>query len=159
MVKDSRRQGRVLLVATFLYGIAAILLRAVADVWLAVGAALLLGAFDAMATTIRHAAVQIDTPDELRGRVQAFYQMSSRGGPAIGDVVMGAFAGVVGPVVALTRRRPVPVLVGLALLPGRTSSATTGASSERRPGFPADPRPRTAPEQRCSGAVDLQWVT
>ena len=69
---------------------------------LAVVAAALLGAFDAMATTIRHAAVQIDTPDAIRGRVTAFYQMSSRGGPAIGDVVVGALAGVVGPVVALT---------------------------------------------------------
>ena len=68
---------------------------------MATGAALLLGSFDAMATTIRHAAVQIDTPDELRGRVTAFYQMSSRGGPAIGDTRMGAFAGVVGPVFAL----------------------------------------------------------
>jgi hypothetical protein len=42
-----------------------------------------------MATTILHAAVQIDTPDEIRGRVTAFSQMSSRGGPAIGDVVAG----------------------------------------------------------------------
>ncbi|TFV74913.1 MFS transporter [Blastococcus sp. CT_GayMR19] len=113
VVKDSRRQGRVLLGATFLYGIAAILLAQSPTVWLAVGAALLLGSFDAMATTIRHAAVQIDTPDELRGRVTAFYQMSSRGGPAIGDVVMGAFAGVVGPMVALTIGGFGPMLVAL----------------------------------------------
>jgi hypothetical protein len=57
--------------------------------------------------------VQIDTPDELRGRVTAFYQMSSRGGPAIGDVVMGAFAGVVGPAVALTVGGFGPILVAL----------------------------------------------
>ena len=114
VVKDSRRQGRVLLVSTFLYGIAAIGLAQSPTVWLAVGAALLLGAFDAMATTIRHAAVQIDTPDEIRGRVTAFYQMSSRGGPAIGDMAMGAFAGAVGPVVALTIGGFGPMLVALA---------------------------------------------
>ena len=114
VVKDSRRQGRVLLVSTFLYGIAAIGLAQSPVVWLAVGAALLLGAFDAMATTIRHAAVQIDTPDEIRGRVTAFYQMSSRGGPAIGDVAMGAFAGAVGPVLALTLGGIGPMLVALA---------------------------------------------
>ncbi|SEK91900.1 Predicted arabinose efflux permease, MFS family [Blastococcus sp. DSM 46786] len=113
VVKGSRRQGRVLLASTFLYGIAAIGLAQSPVVWLAVGAALLLGAFDAMATTIRHAAVQIDTPDEIRGRVTAFYQMSSRGGPAIGDVAMGAFAGVVGPVVALTVGGVGPMLVAL----------------------------------------------
>ena len=101
-VERSRRQGRVLLTATALYGVAAILLAQAPVFLVAVVAAGLLGAFDAMATTIRHAAVQIDTPDELRGRVTAFYQMSSRGGPALGDTAMGAFAGAVGPMVALT---------------------------------------------------------
>ena len=116
VVKDSRRQGKVLLVATLLYGFAAIGLAQSPTVWLAGGAALLLGAFDAMATTIRHAAVQIDTPDEIRGRVTAFYQMSSRGGPAVGDMAMGAFAGVVGPVVALTVGGFGPILVALGFL-------------------------------------------
>jgi len=101
-VERSTRQGRVLLVSTMLYGVAAILLAFSPVFALAVVAAALLGGFDAMATTIRHAAVQIDTPDEIRGRVTAFYQMSSRGGPALGDVVVGAFAGLVGPVVALS---------------------------------------------------------
>src|SRR5262249_29995240 len=101
-VQRSRRQGRVLLASTALYGCSAVLLAHSPVFVVAVLAAGLLGAFDAMATTIRHAAVQIDTPDEIRGRVTAFYQMSSRGGPAIGDVVVGAFAGIVGPVVALT---------------------------------------------------------
>jgi MFS family permease len=121
VVKDSRRQGRVVLGATFAYGLAAIALAQSPAVWLAVGAALLLGACDAMATTIRHAAVQIDTPDEIRGRVTAFYQMSSRGGPAVGDLLMGAFAGVVGPVVALTIGGFGPMLVaaGFASRPNR----------------------------------------
>lgn len=101
-VERSRRQGRVLLVSTMLYGLAAILLAFSPFFTMAIVAALLLGGFDAMATTIRHAAVQIDTPDEIRGRVTAFYQMSSRGGPALGDVVVGAFAGLAGPVVALS---------------------------------------------------------
>jgi MFS family permease len=110
-VQNSRRQGRVLLVSTALYGVSALLLAHAPVFVLALLAAGLLGAFDAMATTIRHAAVQIDTPDEIRGRVTAFYQMSSRGGPAIGDVVVGAFAGAVGPVVALTVGALTPILV------------------------------------------------
>jgi MFS family permease len=110
-VQHSRRQGRILLVSTALYGVAAILLAHASVFVLAVLAAGLLGAFDAMATTIRHAAVQIDTPDEIRGRVTAFYQMSSRGGPALGDVVVGAFAGLVGPVAALTVGALAPILV------------------------------------------------
>ena len=110
-VQNSRRQGRVLLASTALYGVSALLLAHAPAFVLALLAAGLLGAFDAMATTIRHAAVQIDTPDEIRGRVTAFYQMSSRGGPALGDVVVGAFGGAVGPVVALTVGALTPILV------------------------------------------------
>jgi MFS family permease len=145
VVKDSRRQGRVLLGATFVYGIAAIALAQSPVVVLAVGAALLLGACDAMATTIRHAAVQIDTPDEIRGRVTAFYQMSSRGGPAIGDLVMGAFAGVVGPVVALTVGGFGPMLValGFASRPNRVRDYRGVVEDEEpvEPVVPPDARP------------------
>ncbi len=119
VVEKSRRLGRVLLVSSALYGVSAILLAQSRLFTLALVAALLLGAFDAMATTIRHAAVQIDTPDELRGRVQAFYQMSSRGGPAIGDVTIGAAAGIVGVVPALTIGGVIPALVALAGLSRR----------------------------------------
>lgn len=143
VVKDSRRQGRVLLVATLLYGIAAVGLAQSPTVWFAVGAALLLGAFDAMATTIRHAAVQIDTPDEIRGRVTAFYQMSSRGGPAVGDMVMGAFAGVVGPVVALTIGGFGPMLValGFASRPNVVREYRGVIEDEEEPVAPPDARP------------------
>jgi hypothetical protein len=48
--------------------------------------------------------------------VQAFYQMSSRGGPAIGDLVVGAFAWVVGPVAALTVGGLGPILVAAGYL-------------------------------------------
>jgi MFS family permease len=116
VVGKSRRLGRVLLVSLALYGVSAILLAQAPVFGLALLAALLLGAFDAMATTIRHAAVQIETPDELRGRVSAFYQMSSRGGPAIGDVVVGAAAGILGPITALTLGGIVPAVIALGYL-------------------------------------------
>lgn len=98
----SRRLGRVLLLATGGFAVADIVLAQ--SHWFAVSlvAALGLGVADALATSIRHAAVQIETPDELRGRVSSIYQVSSRGGPAIGDAVVGAAAGLLGPVVALT---------------------------------------------------------
>jgi MFS family permease len=111
VVARSRRLGRVLLVSTAFYGLSAILLVQSPFFGLTLVAALLLGSFDAMATTIRHTAVQIETPDELRGRVQSFYQMSSRGGPALGDVAVGSFAGLVGPVPALSIGAVVTLLV------------------------------------------------
>lgn len=134
VVGRSRRLGRVVLVSLALYGVSAVLLAQSPAFGIAVLAALLLGAFDAMATTIRHAAVQLETPDELRGRVSAFYQMSSRGGPAIGDVVMGAAAGVLGPVAALSLGGIVPALVAMAFL-SRPNLVReyAGASSEEEP--------------------------
>lgn len=101
VVGRSRRLGRVLLVSTVAYGLSAILLARAVAVPVAVLALLLLGACDAMATTIRQAAVQLETPHDMRGRVSAIYQMASKGGPALGDTLMGSAAGALGPGVAL----------------------------------------------------------
>jgi MFS family permease len=101
VVGRSERLGRVLLCSTVAYGLSAILLARASVVPLAVLALLLLGAFDAMATTIRQAAVQLETPHELRGRVSATYQMASKGGPALGDTLMGAGAAALGPGLSL----------------------------------------------------------
>jgi MFS family permease len=112
----SRRSGRILLGATIGYGLVCVLFAHAGVLWLALLAALLLGLADALATTVRHAAVQLETPDELRGRVQGFYQMSSRGGPAIGDVNLGWLASLLGPVAALTLGGLVSVALGGWLL-------------------------------------------
>lgn len=101
VVGRSRRLGHVLLTSTVAYGLSAILLARAPGVVLVVAALLLLGACDAMATTIRQAAVQLETPHELRGRVSAIYQMASKGGPALGDTLMGSAAGALGPSVSL----------------------------------------------------------
>lgn len=116
VVDRARRLGRVLLISTVLYGLANVLLAQAHLFVIAVLAGLLIGGFDAMATTIRHAAVQLETPDELRGRVSAFYQMSSRGGPALGDTLVGAVAGAVGPVVALSLGGALAALYPLVFL-------------------------------------------
>jgi MFS family permease len=112
----SRRSGVLLLAATIAYGLACVLFAQARVLWLALAFALLLGLADALATTIRHSAVQLETPDELRGRVQGFYQMSSRGGPAIGDVNVGWLAALLGPVAALTLGGLVSVVYAGTLL-------------------------------------------
>jgi MFS family permease len=152
-VERSGRLGHVLLASTALYGLAAMLLAQSRWFALALLAALLLGAFDAMATTIRHAAVQVDTPDEIRGRVTAFYQMSSRGGPAIGDVVVGAFASVVGPVVALTVGGLGPILVAAAFL-ARPNVVRDYASAV----VLEDDAPASAPQPPAAESVDARPV-
>jgi hypothetical protein len=101
IVDRSDRLGRVVIVATVFYGLSAMLLAGSSAFALSLVAAGLLGVFDATSTSIRHATVQLETPDELRGRVSSLYGMASRGGPALGDVLVGAVAGIVGPVAAL----------------------------------------------------------
>jgi MFS family permease len=163
VVARSNRLGVVVLAATACYGLAAILLAQSRWFPLALAAALLLGAFDAMATTIRHAAVQVDTPDDIRGRVTAFYQMSSRGGPALGDLVIGAFAGVVGPVAALTIGGIGPVLVAAAFRARpnvvRDYTSASGAAPEPAPDSGPDPGPPAARPPaggRAAGASDTR---
>jgi MFS family permease len=104
-----RAVGAVLLAASAGYGVATIALAQ--SRWLAVSllAGLFIGACDAMATTIRQAAVQLETPDAMRGRVSAIYQMASRGGPALGDLDIGWLAGLMGPATALSAGALVPI--------------------------------------------------
>ncbi|MFB9831386.1 MFS transporter [Actinoallomurus acaciae] len=102
--------GKVVLAASAGYGVATLALAQSPWLPLALAAGLLIGVFDAMATTIRQAAVQLETPDTMRGRVSAIYQMASRGGPALGDVNIGWIAGFVGPVAALSLGSIAPIV-------------------------------------------------
>jgi MFS family permease len=104
------RTGHLLLGSTIGYGLCAIALAQ--SRWFAVAllAATGLGVFDAMGTAVRHTAVQLETPDEIRGRVSSLYQMASRGGPALGDLNTGWIASLLGPVTALTLGGMVPVV-------------------------------------------------
>jgi MFS family permease len=116
VVSFSRRLGAVLLVSTVLFGVADILLAQSRWFVLSIIAAIGLGAADAMSTTIRHSAVQLETPDALRGRVNSIYQMSSRGGPAVGNAVVGGVAGLLGPVTALTVGALVTIAYAAAMM-------------------------------------------
>lgn len=116
IVGKSRRLGRVLLWSSVGYGISVALFALAPGLVLMLLAGALIGGFDAMATSIRHAAVQLETPDGLRGRVSSIYQMASRGGPALGNVNIGWIAGLLGPVAGLTVGGLVSVIYAGSLL-------------------------------------------
>lgn len=65
--------------------------------------AALLGVTDAISMAIRHTAVQLSTPDELRGRVSSAMQISVQGGNSLGAINAGFAASALGagPAVAL----------------------------------------------------------
>jgi hypothetical protein len=137
VVGRSARLGRVLLWSTIGYGLSTVLLAQGRVLGLALLGGLLLGACDAMATTIRQAAVQLETPDDLRGRVSAIYQMASRGGPALGDLNIGWLAAALGPLGALTVGGFVPVVYAGGLLLRRGAVSRYAAAAE--PAEPAEP--------------------
>jgi MFS family permease len=101
-LRGFERKGWLILGATAGYACACMVLARAALFPVALGAATAIGLCDAMATTLRQVLVQVETPDRLRGRVTAAYQMVSRGGPSLGQAPMGALAVTVGAPGALT---------------------------------------------------------
>jgi MFS family permease len=87
-----RRQGRLLLGAVFVFGLAAILF-GLSRLYLVVfGALALMGASDSVSTIIRNTIRNLYTPDSLRGRMTGINQIFFMGGPQLGEVEAGAVA-------------------------------------------------------------------
>lgn len=126
------RSGVLVLGATAAYGLVVIGLGQAPMMVLALMAAAGLGLFDAIHTTIRHAAVQLEVPDTLRGRVTSTYQIASRGGPALGDLTIGGVAGALGPAMALSLGGIVPIVAaGAAAVWGHMVRSYQVPSHER----------------------------
>jgi ATP-dependent protease HslVU (ClpYQ) ATPase subunit len=54
------------------------------------------GASDAVSTILRNTIRQMQTPDELRGRMVSINQMFYLGGPQLGELEAGALAQIAG---------------------------------------------------------------
>jgi len=94
----NRRAGRVLLSAVALYG-AATLVFALSTVFLLSLAALAVaGAADMVSVVIRQSLVQLDTPDDMRGRVSAVNSVFIGASNQLGEFESGATAAWFGPV-------------------------------------------------------------
>jgi MFS family permease len=98
---DFHYKGRLMMGAILVYAGALATLGLAPWFWLALLAAGVLGMTDSMQATTRNGAIQMMTPDQLRGRVTAFGQMLQGGGPALGQSFMGAIASAVGASAAL----------------------------------------------------------
>ena len=96
LVGQLRRPGWVMLgaVAGYAVGLVGLGLSTSFPPALAFGA--LLGFTDAISMTIRHAATQVHTPDELRGRVSSVFQISVQGGNSAGALTAGFAAAALG---------------------------------------------------------------
>jgi MFS family permease len=90
------RQGKLLLGAVLVFGLATAWFGLVNNFWLAMLALLLVGAADAVSTIIRNTIRQLQTPDHIRGRMVGINQIFFGGGPQLGEIEAGAVAQFLG---------------------------------------------------------------
>ena len=73
----SRRVGRIMLLSVAVFGLATLVFALSSSFVLSMAALAVLGASDAVSVVIRVTLVQIETPDEMRGRVNAVSSLFS----------------------------------------------------------------------------------
>ena len=93
-----RHAGRVLLGAVAIYGVATLLFALSTSLWLSMALLVISGAADMISVVIRQSLVQLDTPDEMRGRVSAVNSVFIGGSNQLGEFESGVTAAWLGPV-------------------------------------------------------------
>ncbi|MCK6452279.1 MAG: MFS transporter [Alphaproteobacteria bacterium] len=96
-----RRAGRIMFAAVVGFGAATVVFALSTSLLLSVAALVTLGACDAVSVVIRLSLVQIETPDEMRGRVSAVNAMFIGTSNTLGDFRAGLAAAWLGVVPAV----------------------------------------------------------
>jgi MFS family permease len=97
-VSAVKRTGRAVIIAVAIWGAAIALFGlstfsfALALVFLAIA-----GAADVLSAVFRSTIIQLETPDELRGRVTSIHILVVTSGPRLGDIEAATVAAVIGP--------------------------------------------------------------
>jgi MFS family permease len=94
----TRRAGHVLLGAVALYGIATLVFGLSTSFVLSLVSLAVAGAADMVSVVIRQSLVQLDTPDEMRGRVSAVNSVFIGASNQLGEFESGVTAALLGPV-------------------------------------------------------------
>ena len=87
-----RRQGILIVTSVTAFGLATVLFGLSRTFWLTMVALFLIGIFDGFSSIIRNTVRQLLTPDEMRGRMMSLTQLSTKGGPQLGEVESGLAA-------------------------------------------------------------------
>ncbi len=114
-VSRTRWLGRVVVVMVAGWGLTVIALGLAPSLWWALGALALGGATDSWSAVARSTALQLVTPDRLRGRVSAVFSMVVVGGPSLGDIESGTVASAFSPATSIVSGG-ITVLVGVGLI-------------------------------------------
>ncbi|WJV61440.1 MFS transporter [Pectobacteriaceae bacterium CE70] len=93
--------GKIMFMAVTLFGLATILFGLSNQLWLSLSALLVLGASDMISVVIRSTLVQLETPDEMRGRVSAANSIFIGTSNQLGEFESGVTAAWLGVVPAI----------------------------------------------------------
>lgn len=93
--------GWKMLVAVAIFGVATIVFAYSTDIVLSIAMLATLGAADAMSVVVRSSLVQLLTPDEMRGRVNAVNALFIGTSNQLGEFRAGVMGGFIGPVAAV----------------------------------------------------------
>jgi MFS family permease len=110
------RQGRAVIVAVVVWGLAIATFGLVSQVELALALLALAGGADVISAVFRNSILQLAVPDALRGRLSAIHTAVVAGGPRLGDLEAGVVA-------SLTSVRFSVVSGGLACVLGAVAIA------------------------------------
>lgn len=97
-VPVASRAGRWLLGAVAVFGLSMIAFALATTFWFAFAALAVSGAADMISVVIRQSLVQLETPDEMRGRVGAVNSVFIGASNQLGEFESGATAALLGPV-------------------------------------------------------------
>jgi MFS family permease len=90
--------GWILLVSVAFFGLATAVFGASTLAWVSILALMCVGAFDMVSVYVREILVQIWTPDQVRGRVNAVNSIFVGASNELGETRAGFMAAVLGPV-------------------------------------------------------------
>ena len=93
-----RRVGRVMFGAVAVYGVATLVFGLSTSFAVSMAALVVAGASDMVSVVIRQSLVQLDTPDEMRGRVSAVNSVFIGASNQLGEFESGVTAAALGPV-------------------------------------------------------------
>nr|WP_315598367.1 MFS transporter [uncultured Cupriavidus sp.] len=97
----NRRVGRVMFGAVAIFGMATMVFGVSKWLPLSMGALVVLGASDMISVVVRQTLVQLDTPDDMRGRVGAVNSVFIGASNQLGEFESGVTAALLGPVGAV----------------------------------------------------------
>jgi len=94
----NRRVGRIMFASVGVFGLATIVFALSTSLWLSIAALVVLGAADSISMVIRGSLVQLQTPNEMQGRVSAVYFIFVGTSNELGEFESGITAGWFGAV-------------------------------------------------------------